>query len=81
MAKPDACSSYRIGEMICADGFIQRFTCWNQNGCVHCGKPASPKYQPYCLRDDLPDHFVTESGAPRFYKLSGDGSKDGGSND
>lgn len=67
MGENDACSSYRKGRDICADGFIQLPACRGM-ACFSCGHPL--KTRPYCERDELPAHMVTDTGAPRFYGRS-----------
>lgn len=62
-----ACKSYRAGGA-CADGFLTVPACWNSGGCPTCGAPS--KTIPNCLRDDLPAHWLTDEGLPRFYKAA-----------
>jgi len=64
----DQCKSYRSGETICADGFVQKPFCSGQGGCWACGNLAKSSI-PYCLRDESPKHMVADNGAPRFYPL------------
>lgn len=59
------CQSYRRDSFICSDGFVQNIACSRLLICDACWMPS--KKIPACLRDELPAHWVTESGAPRFY--------------
>jgi len=52
------CSGYRPREYTCAHGFVQTFACSAGN--------ANGRQLPWCMRDDLPDHYITEDGLPRF---------------
>lgn len=59
------CSSFRRGQRICADGFIQRYSCWGEPACKGCG---FGKYRPYCMMDDgLGGNMVRDDGSPLFY--------------
>jgi hypothetical protein len=64
-AKPVACQSYQDG-YVCRDGFIQKPFCRGYAGCWHCGS-ISEASLPHCLRGELPDHWITESGESAFY--------------
>lgn len=61
----EPCKSYRSADRICADGFIQLPACSGDACCWSCGAPS--KIQPYCLRDELPEHWLTDGGEPVFY--------------
>ncbi len=67
MSAPVSCSAYREGEGVCTNGFLQLFVCKSNSGCLHCGAP--PKTLPYCLRDELPEHFIKADGSPAFYRV------------
>ncbi len=59
------CASYKKSGQVCADGFVQLLFCAGKTTCDECGKVGK---LPYCLRDELPKHFVNEDGSPRLYK-------------
>lgn len=61
-----ACKSYRRGESICADGFFHKAICSGHAGCVMCGR-ISEQATPWCMRDELPAHWLNEDGSTRFY--------------
>lgn len=67
MIKNIACQSYRDGS-ICADGFIQKPLCRGFGACPCCGE-YSEKSTPNCQIEDLPDHWIKETGEPIFYKF------------
>lgn len=50
------CQSYQSGH-VCRDGFIQQ---------PFCRDGRQGKSQPPCLRDELPDHWITSTGRPAF---------------
>jgi hypothetical protein len=58
------CSAYNRNGRVCNNGFIQRHGCWAGYA------DTSPQYLPYCLRDELPDHWVDEKGMPKFAPTS-----------
>ncbi len=60
------CSAYRRHDGICANGFIQTYPCWGGTECSMCGKPSTKL--PHCLRDDLPERWLTKAGKPLFYR-------------
>lgn len=62
MTQQKSCKSHIQGELTCKDGFVQRYSCWNQE---------MTKDIPFCLRDELPIHFINEDGTPRFFKETG----------
>lgn len=65
------CKSYRRGDLVCADGFVQVVACHaNESPCKHCG--MSQGKLPHCMLDEIPGHMATESGAPLFYRASGE---------
>lgn len=51
------CKSYQHKELTCKDGFVQLLACWNDF-----------KVIPYCMREELPVHFINEDGTPRFFR-------------
>ncbi|AKR48456.1 hypothetical protein DB34_05570 [Acetobacter pasteurianus] len=59
------CRSYQPDGHVCKDGFFQRPLCRGNFGCHACGR-TSEKDTPLCQYDELPSHFVTESGMPAF---------------
>lgn len=63
---PNACSALRDRELTCANGFVQVPFCRDAQACSHCETPNGKT--PYCLRDELPNHFVSDSGMPMFYR-------------
>lgn len=65
-----ACSAYNANGGICFNGFIQKRFCWaGASGCKSCGH-VSDAALPHCLKDELPDHWVTDDGHPIFKKPS-----------
>lgn len=60
------CSAYRKGAGICANGFFQTLACKKETSCHACNRPHGSV--PHCMRDDLPEHWLTETGAPLFYQ-------------
>lgn len=62
-----ACQSYQARDQVCRDGFMQRPFCAGNGGCFQCGH-VSEKALPYCLRDELPGHWVREDGSPIFWR-------------
>ena len=62
MIKQNQCQSACLKDFTCKDGFIQVAQCKGFEGSTI----------PYCLRDDLPVHFINEDGSPRFYKGKND---------
>lgn len=62
-----ACTSYRAGETVCNDGFVQKPFCGGRVGRVCCGYISENEW-PFCLRDDLPAHMSHDDGSPRFYR-------------
>ena len=68
-SEPTECSAYCRAKSVCANGFLQTAPCWSDTRCS-CGAPS--KLIPHCLRDELPAHWVTETGMPMFYQPAGD---------
>lgn len=60
----EKCTASRPG-MICANGFVQKPFCDGHGACHACGH-ITDDAMPYCLRDELPAHFVDENGKPLF---------------
>lgn len=60
----EQCSAYRDGKSICANGFFQIPACRQEIKCFVCGEPS--KRLPYCLREELPKHMVSEDGNTIF---------------
>lgn len=60
------CSAYDENSMTCSNGFVQKMFCRDGKGCQICGT-LSGKATPYCLRDEIPERFITDSGSPVFY--------------
>ncbi len=61
-----ACKSYRLGEMVCADGFPQNGAC-NPRPCHDCGKWGDKL--PNCQRENLSAPFINpDTGAPALYR-------------
>jgi hypothetical protein len=54
------CIAYNRNGGICRNGFIQRHGCWAGYA------DTLRRYLPHCLQDELPDHWVDESGKPKF---------------
>lgn len=71
----EACKSFRSGELVCADGFVQKPICRGYYGCLSCGH-ISDVETPWCQADNLPAHLFTDSGAPRFYPALKSGAPD-----
>jgi len=65
------CSAYVKNNRVCSNSFIQRFSCWGDVRCDSCGA-VNEDDLPYCMRDELPDHWVKDDGKPLFI-LSPDG--------
>lgn len=65
MGKLDECQAYRQHSMICANGFLQVAYCSGRVGCLSCGH-VKPSSLPMCLWDELPDHYVDDSGMPLY---------------
>lgn len=65
-SRGEPCSAYRRGEPVCRNGFFQTSVICSgmPNGCPLCGKPSDRL--PNCLREDLPAHWLTDSGLPAF---------------
>jgi len=61
------CSAYQRDKGICKNGFFQR------HGCSKGYADTSPDYLPYCLRDELPAHWVDDAGRPAFIPSSSKG--------
>ena len=59
-AQEQPCSAYARGG-ICANGFPQNAACLGWR-CPCRGKPTDKA--PMCLRDDVPERFIDESGRP-----------------
>ena len=59
----DACSAFRASDRygLCKNGFPQRVACWDATPVFGGAWPL-----PMCMRDEIPERFVTESGAMRF---------------
>lgn len=64
IAKP--CTSFRLGELVCADGFPQKALCSGDAGCHACGHIGDAAI-PLCLTEDAPLHLITEAGGPALY--------------
>lgn len=60
LTKLKACSSENQDSPICKDGFRQSALC-HGHVCSSCGQPIDA---PMCLRDELPAHFIDDSGLP-----------------
>ena len=58
------CSAYRPDSRICSNGFFQVLACRKEVKCFACGRPSEGI--PHCLKDELPEHWITEDGKPRF---------------
>jgi hypothetical protein len=63
------CSAYRDQSAACSNGFFQKPFCRGQVGCLSCGAISEASIPP-CLKDELPDHWITEGGRPRFVPQS-----------
>ena len=61
------CRSYKAGQLVCADGFLQKPICRGVFGCHWCGR-VSDRETPNCLKDELPDHWLKADGSPAFYR-------------
>lgn len=61
------CKSYRPGNLVCRDGFIQKLICSGRVGCWSCGQ-VSDRETPNCLKEELPAHWINDDGSPRFYR-------------
>lgn len=59
------CKSYLPNRRVCADGFFQLPAC-HPTPCHGCGR-LSERPLPYCLREDLPAHWLRDDGSPAFY--------------
>lgn len=59
------CSAYREKENICSNGFFQVLACSREVKCFTCGKPSDRI--PHCMKDELPEHWITDDGKPFFY--------------
>jgi hypothetical protein len=66
MGKENWCSAYVPNSFACKNGFIQRGIC--SMGPINFFPVAVDKSLPLCLREELPEHMVTDSGLPRFYR-------------
>ena len=61
------CIAYRRNSGICANGFFQTHFCWHgASKCHGCGRHSETL--PHCLKDELPEHWVTDDGSPAFYR-------------
>lgn len=58
----DECVAYRNGEWVCANGFPQLPACHSGVGSF------GARRLPYCLHDELPEHWINDDGSPRFYR-------------
>jgi hypothetical protein len=65
MTEHKQCIAYRAGDRVCANGFFQKPVCHGSVGCWSCGT-ISEREIPHCLKDELPEHWVTETGLPRL---------------
>lgn len=64
-----ACIAYHRNSSVCANGFVQTHFCWfGPVKCSQCGEIS--RSLPNCLREEIPVHFVTDNGSPRFYRQS-----------
>jgi hypothetical protein len=63
----EECQSFRSGDLVCKDGFIQTPYCRGYAGCHACGH-ISDRLVPACLKGEIPERFLTESGLPIFYE-------------
>lgn len=70
MSEHPACKSYRRGNDVCADGFVQKPICSGRAGCHSCGH-LSDATAPHCQNEDIPARWLTDSGLPLFYAPSG----------
>lgn len=61
----EQCSAARPG-FVCANGFIQSPPCHGRGACYACGQPIGKP--PACMREELPERWLTEAGAPIFYR-------------
>ncbi len=66
MSAHKECTSYRLGQFTCADGFIQTYPCWGDAHCSQCGQV---KAIPHCMKDELPEHWIKDDGSPAFYSF------------
>ncbi len=55
----DICSAFNPRERLCEHGFVQRPSCKGAK-CFGCGeyKAEDPSLMPYCMRDELPWHYM-----------------------
>lgn len=60
------CVAYRENTSICANGFFQVLACHQEVKCFMCGKPRANV--PHCMKDELPEHWITDEGKPAFYR-------------
>jgi hypothetical protein len=61
-AVKDWCSAARPGPSLCANGFPQSELCFGAK-CPTCGRFS--EVVPMCMRDEVPDRFLDETGKPR----------------
>lgn len=59
------CIAYRQDDRVCSNGFFQKAFCSGHVGCFSCGA-ISDGSLPHCLKDELPEHWLTDDGKPRF---------------
>ena len=69
MANELECSAYRLGGL-CANGFPQNAACLGVT-CSACGRPTAKV--PMCLREELPEPWIDESGRPTFARETSHG--------
>jgi hypothetical protein len=62
------CSAYRENDLVCSNGFFQVVACREEVKCFACGSPG--RIVPHCLKDELPEHWITDDGKPRFAPAS-----------
>lgn len=60
------CIAYKEHDLVCANGFFQVLACSQEVKCHSCGAPGHNI--PHCLKDELPEHWITDDGKPRFYR-------------
>lgn len=65
-----ACSAYREGQALCANGFTQNSACMGAV-CHTCG--CAPPKSPVCMKDEVPERLVDDAGKPKFALLGKEG--------
>ena len=59
------CIAYNRNKQVCKNGFVQKQACWKPRPCHSCGTFTKASL-PYCMREELPAHYVNDDGSPRF---------------